>query len=385
MKTARDFTILNPNDADLARFEAALYYLQQGIIGNAIIEKAQTENVRIVFADANNLHSGYSATERIIVWNPTEGVAVEDINGNDVGVQSPANGLMHEFAHSIDPKQLDQRLLPNAQYLNESEAMATMYADAVAKETGEVTRNNYKGHDIALANITAHTSGGAGGGQEWAQVGANGTVEHGPAYVQGTTTAPQFGTVDAYKNIWDFSGGSAQPDPGPVAPVPPTGGVGAFQEDAPLPIGGDNSPDPAPAPAPPSETTPPEGPIGWVPIGGNADGPIYGGGSEGGGGAINPLMPIDDEGDSVAPSEQALNGKMLAAALGGHATLSFSASSPSAPDGNALAFASAGIRYTDYIPPSDKIAIGLLFLIDDGALAHVAMIGVAAPHDLYVM
>ena len=396
MASARDFTILNANDADLAKFEAALYYLQQGPVGSAIIAKAQSEGVKIVFSDPNNPHSGYSAPEHTIVWNPKEGAVVEDANGNDVGVQSPANGLMHEFAHSIDPKQLDQTLLPNAQYLNESEAMATMYADAVAKETGEVTRNNYRGHDIAVANITAHTSAGASGAQEWAQVGANGTAEHGPAYVAGTVIAPQFGSTDAYKNIWDFSGDYAAFDPGSPAPLPATGGLydATIGGDTPLPDpvvgtapGSEPAPQPEPQPEPAtppevgSNTTPPEGPIGWEPIGSGSDGPIYG---SGGGGTGDPLLPID-EGDAITPLELATREMVLSVASVGEGNMSFYPGSPSAQEGRTLILATVAGGYADSGRIPERLIMDHPLLIDGNASVHAGIIGVAAPHDGYVI
>ena len=105
MTCSENFRIDNPTDANIAKLEAALYYLQQSEIGRTILAQAAGKGVHIQFPNPVNYGNGYSAPSNTIIWDPSKGVAVQDSNGNFIGAQSSALSLAHEIAHAIDPRE----------------------------------------------------------------------------------------------------------------------------------------------------------------------------------------------------------------------------------------------------------------------------------------
>ena len=103
--TATSFILVNSTPQNGAKLEAALKYLQvrSPDMAAPILMAAAESQVRIFFSDpAVNPHDAYGEKQHAIVWNPDEGLVVLDSKGNELGVQSPANGLFHEIAHAID-------------------------------------------------------------------------------------------------------------------------------------------------------------------------------------------------------------------------------------------------------------------------------------------
>lgn len=197
--TSKNFTLVNSSPEKVAQLDAVLAYLQEHSpdMAKPILEVAAESNVSIVFSDPNvNPHDAYGEGQHAIVWNPNEGLVVVDSSGNSIGVQSAANGLFHEVVHSIDIDQAAREDIPNAQYNNDSEAVAVIYSDAVAKDCGEVQRNNYEGKDIIVSNVTAHTGDDGTGRQVWHQTNSVGQEETGPGYHAGDA-APTSGYHDS--------------------------------------------------------------------------------------------------------------------------------------------------------------------------------------------
>lgn len=213
--TANSFTLAgNPTPAQIAALDSALHYLQTNSpsMATPLLETAAENQVRIVFADpVVNRFDGYSESQHTIVWDPAAGLVVFDKQGNPLGIQSPANGLIHEIAHSLEVDQAarhNDATHPNGQYDNDSEATATLYANAVAKDCGEPERIDYaSARDIPVSNSTAHTEQSPNGsGQVWVQENAVGHNEIGPAYSP-DATAPTFGSTASNGGTWEGSGG----------------------------------------------------------------------------------------------------------------------------------------------------------------------------------
>ena len=332
------FHIDNPSAANIAKLEAALYYLQQSETGRKIIADAVTGGVHIQFSNPVNSGNGYSAP-------------------------------------SVN--------IPNAQYVNESEAEAVMFTDAIAKELGEIQRLNYKGDNANVQNVTTHTSAAPNGSQVWSQVGQNGTVENGPEYASGTKTAPDFGSVDAYKNVWEFGSGycddaaaTAAPDPGSTMPTPIVD-LGTMADNA-APVSGtveqpENPPPPEPAPAPSdgSTSSPPEL-IGLEPIGYTETGePIYGGGTN------DPLKPIDEGTNALVETGLPAKYHIAAGTLGGGGVLSFTFLEQSVPNGTTLTMAPAATD-TAFASPAHHVAIDVPILFDH-TVSQVELVMIGRP------
>ena len=383
MTCSENFRIDNSTDANIAKLEAALYYLQQSEIGRTILAQAAGKGVHIQFSNPVNYGNGYSAPSNTIIWDPSKGVAVQDSNGNFIGAQSSALSLAHEIAHAIDPRQMEQKDIFNAQYVNESEAEAVMYTDTIAKELGEIQRLNYKGDNANVQNVTTHTSAGPNGSQVWSQVGQNGTGESGPEYASGTKTAPDFGTVDAYKNEWEFGSGhcddaaaTAAPDPGSTMQTPIVD-LGTMADNA-APVSGtveqpppppEPTPEPAPAPSDGSGSSPPEL-LGLEPIGYAETGePIYGGGTN------DPLKPIDEGTNALVETGIAAKYHIAVDAHGDGDILSFAVLDRSIPNGATLTMASAATDVA-FASPEHLVAIAPPTWFDGTALpGEVVMIG----------
>ncbi|GAB3439978.1 hypothetical protein NX773_08825 [Massilia solisilvae] len=193
--TADSFVLLNSTPAKIAQLDAALQYLQlhSPEIAAPILAAAAESQVRIIFSDPKiNPSDGYGEQQHVIVWDPDSALVVTDIRGNAVGVQSAANGLFHEVVHAIDINQAVREHIPNGQYGNDAEAVAVMYADAVAKDCGEIQRNNYEGSELSVSNVTEHTGDDGTGHQVWRQTNPVGQEETGPRYKAGDP-APGFG------------------------------------------------------------------------------------------------------------------------------------------------------------------------------------------------
>lgn len=108
-----------------------------------------------------------------IMWNPYQGLQVISDTGI-LGVQSPAMGLVHEFAHVI---------------FGHDEAQATAFETTIARELGEPTRANYNaiGSDVRVQNSTQHTDNG-----HWTTYERAGLKKVGGLY-DGSTAAPSMG------------------------------------------------------------------------------------------------------------------------------------------------------------------------------------------------
>ncbi|MDQ1814969.1 hypothetical protein RBA41_16800 [Massilia sp. CCM 9210] len=252
--TASSFNIVNPTPEKVAKLESALTYLQSNGSQMAIglLETSAASGVKVIFSDPRvNQHSGYGSAAHAIVWNPEEGVMISDDAGNIKGVQSSANVFVHEAAHSIDAGGIARTRILHDTYFNLYEMSATIMSDTVAKDLGEVVRNNYSGVDIKVKNVTSHTTDD----KLWVQIGANGQPETGPRFTP-TDVAPRFGSEHAYKDVQP----GRLPAEVPVAPSPPPvvqpnqpqPSTGALESDwCPMPAdtsgGGTAVPPPAPS------------------------------------------------------------------------------------------------------------------------------------------
>jgi hypothetical protein len=199
--TSASFTLINATPDNIVQLDLALLYLQTRSpeMAGPILRRAAASAVRIVFSDGViNKYDGYGEPQHMIVWDPCAGLEVVDADsGRTLGVESPANGLLHEMVHAIDVRQAARNNpdnYPNEQYSTDSEATAVIYANAVAKDCGEPERNDYtSGEDIVVANPTAHTSGQTDGAPVWNQLDCAGALETGPDFSEGDD-APTFGT-----------------------------------------------------------------------------------------------------------------------------------------------------------------------------------------------
>lgn len=223
--TAADFVLLNADAAKILAFNKALEYLQENSgLATELLSAALARGTKVMFPDGVvNSGTFYSEPNRLVVWDPTQAIIVFDEQGHPKGVQSAANGLIHEFGHAVTENQKSQIFVENSQYTNASEAIAVTYADAVARDCGEVTRDNYQGGALYVENVTVHTDGGG----KWRQLDSDGRFTFGD-YFDGNGRMPEFSPQGSGGfSPWDTNCSDPSPFDGSNAPSANNSGGGS--------------------------------------------------------------------------------------------------------------------------------------------------------------
>lgn len=153
VKTSADFTIKNGTPKDIAELDAALKYLGKSKTAAALIAKLPKGAI-IEFNSAGI--DAYFPKTKTIFWDPGAGVAVTSGEGS----MSPALVLSHEIDHAVGwttPKPTLDR------YDNSEEKRVILGSERkIAKELGEVTRDDHDGELVCVKSST--TSSRTGGG-----------------------------------------------------------------------------------------------------------------------------------------------------------------------------------------------------------------------------
>ena len=155
--TAEDLWLINADEADRAKLDKALDYIQTAmpINGMSAIEAFDKENVKIEINHSGRLD--YDSSTRTINWDPDAGMTLQDDEGNFIGVTSAASNLLHEINHSLDPNYLENRNSLNVEWDNDAERYATYRTNEAMKEAGEPVRENHQGDVIYGPDPTEHT------------------------------------------------------------------------------------------------------------------------------------------------------------------------------------------------------------------------------------
>lgn len=202
-------------------FHNTLNYLRRDPEAADIIDNSHYT----VWLNTNNETSVYfppdGLTNPIVNWDPTS--ALQVLNMDLLGVQSPAMGLLHELVHAL---------------FGANEAQATEIETRIAIRLDEPTRSDYNNSldTIQVDNPTQHTDKDG----TWTTVTADGQEHKGEQY-DGTTTAPSMGGSAPSGGGGGGSGGtggggiflpgtvSDDPDPGGSVEVQPLSGETPFE------------------------------------------------------------------------------------------------------------------------------------------------------------
>lgn len=221
--TSANFDVANATSSDIARLDKALTYLQQSQEATAMLEMAAQAGVKLGINSWGTDHYGpdvtpgsdqydYNGSGRVL-WNPDSALEVRAADHSIVGVQSAAVGLMHEIFHSLDPGLVDGFMSRLVGYGNISEYGAIQFETLIARQLGEVTRENHWGVSILSLDPTTHTMPTEDGSLVWAQLSPDGKFECGPLYEyhpdgDPSNQVPVFGSSDpgGYYHDGDGSG-----------------------------------------------------------------------------------------------------------------------------------------------------------------------------------
>jgi hypothetical protein len=205
--TASDFKLMNSNPGFVAQVNQALQYaqtqdsrmtdvLRDAAKAGIAIMNNPVDNMNIAAQDRGETLFGHlSDGTKVALWNPEAAILAND-GGVVTGVQSPAQGLIHELVgHGMDPNQEQNRNIPDAQYDNASERVAVTIESVFAEWMGEPGRDNHGGQIVWVPNPTMHTITTEDGALQLVQIGANGKLEYGPQISYGT---PEWNEMQAY-------------------------------------------------------------------------------------------------------------------------------------------------------------------------------------------
>jgi len=159
--------------ADQITFNTALNYLRRNPEAADIINNSHFSVYLNNNNDASVYHPQDGLTNPIINWDPTS--AMQVINMGQLGVQSPALGLLHELTHAL---------------YSWNEPMATAFETRIAITLDEPTRSDYNatGLYVDVNHPTQHTDEDG----TWTILTFDGEEEKSTQY-DGTTNAPNMG------------------------------------------------------------------------------------------------------------------------------------------------------------------------------------------------
>lgn len=155
--SSKDFTVIGANSTDLAKLDHALLYIQSNMPTYGAPALAQAVQKGLIIAVNYRGENTYDSDARLIHWDPTKALVVENTDGTAKGVNSAASVLLHEIMHATDPNYLKNNNTRDAQYDWVSERVATENTAQAVAEAGEVARENHRGELIVAPNVTEHT------------------------------------------------------------------------------------------------------------------------------------------------------------------------------------------------------------------------------------
>jgi hypothetical protein len=234
--TASDFKLWNPTPEFIQKLNIALLYASQDANLNAMARMVADQHVGIIFNLPGNNIAGIDPKdkgetsfgkmangEKVILWNPDSGIWVWDSNGSGKnylnGIQSAADNLLHEMFHGLDPNEVTNHGIPDAQFENVAERIAVGIETAVNQWIGEPTRNNHLGTPINMDNPTIHTITTEDGAFQLTWIDMNGHVQYGPQVSYGELQALHFGKLPppSPDDAPTYESGSGNPgDPPPI-------------------------------------------------------------------------------------------------------------------------------------------------------------------------
>lgn len=116
--TAANFTVKNANAQDISNLNAALAYLSNSSDAVTVLQGmiANGTQINIIHNGDDGFVPATSTSPGVINWDPDSGSIVVNANGQMIGTQSAALGLIHEGGHATDPNLAADANTPNQQY-----------------------------------------------------------------------------------------------------------------------------------------------------------------------------------------------------------------------------------------------------------------------------
>ncbi len=193
---AKDFTIVNPTEAKVAKLDAALSYIQRGATGREVVREMAADNsLKIKISDEhewsiakpedskrdvvrNSPHwNHFDYKDNAITWMADASFEAYNEEGWRVGEQSSALMLARLGAQATALKG-DKTGTPNLDQLVYDELPAYVQrANVVAKELREPRQDVHRGfHIFTEDNPTAHDTTAKRGDLDWMKLGGNNNV-----------------------------------------------------------------------------------------------------------------------------------------------------------------------------------------------------------------